>query len=36
MNAAGVGATVALVTTVGILSTWSVLMKKPLGTLREQ
>jgi putative ABC transport system permease protein len=36
MNAAGVAATVALVTTVGILSTWGVLMNKPLGTLREQ
>jgi putative ABC transport system permease protein len=36
MNAAGVAATVALVTTVGILSTWSVLIKKPLPTLREQ
>ena len=36
MNATGVIATIALVTAVGVLSTWGVLMKKPLGTLREQ
>jgi putative ABC transport system permease protein len=36
VNATGVLGTVALVTTVGVLSTWSVLMRKPLGTLREQ
>ena len=28
--------TVVMVTAVGVLSTWSVLMRKPLGTLREQ
>ena len=36
VSATGVLGTVALVTIVGILSTWSVLMRKPLGTLREQ
>jgi putative ABC transport system permease protein len=36
INALGVVGTVALVTIVGVLSTWSVLMRKPLGTLREQ
>ena len=36
VSATGILGTVALVTTVGVLSTWSVLMRKPLGTLREQ
>jgi putative ABC transport system permease protein len=36
INVLGVVGTVALVTIVGVFSTWSVLMKKPLGTLREQ
>lgn len=36
INALGVVATVALVTIVGVLSTWGVLMRKPQGTLREQ
>jgi putative ABC transport system permease protein len=36
VNVTGILGTVALVTIVGVLSTWSVLMKKPLGTLREQ
>jgi putative ABC transport system permease protein len=36
VSATGVLGTVALVTSVGVLSTWSVLMRKPLGTLREQ
>ena len=36
INALGIVGTVALVTIVGVLSTWSVLMRKPLGRLREQ
>jgi predicted lysophospholipase L1 biosynthesis ABC-type transport system permease subunit len=36
VSATGILGTVALATTVGVLSTWSVLMRKPLGTLREQ
>lgn len=35
INPLGIVSTVALVTIVGVLSTWNVLMRKPLGTLRE-
>jgi hypothetical protein len=32
----GIVGTVVLVTIVGVLSTWRVLIRKPLGVLREQ
>jgi putative ABC transport system permease protein len=36
VNLAGVAATVVLVTVVGIAASWDVMMKKPLGILREE
>jgi putative ABC transport system permease protein len=36
VNAIAVGATTLVVTVVGVLASWDVIRKKPLGTLREQ
>lgn len=36
VNLIGVAATIILVTTVGVLSSWEVMMKKPLGILRAE
>jgi putative ABC transport system permease protein len=36
INAIGVGVTTLLVAIVGVLASWDVIRKKPLGTLREQ
>jgi putative ABC transport system permease protein len=36
VNVIGVAATAVLVTIVGVLASWDVIRKKPLGTLREQ
>ena len=36
INLAGAVATAVLVVIVGVLATWDVLLKKPLGILREQ
>jgi predicted lysophospholipase L1 biosynthesis ABC-type transport system permease subunit len=36
VNIIGVTGTVALVTAVGVLASWDVIVKKPLGTLREE
>jgi len=36
VNVAGVAATLALVTAVGVLSSWDVMMRKPLAILRAE
>lgn len=36
INVIGVVLTVLLVTVVAVIASWDVLMKKPLGALREQ
>lgn len=36
INAAGVAATLVLVTLIGVLSSWDVMVKKPLGILRAE
>jgi putative ABC transport system permease protein len=36
INAAGVAATLAVVTVIGVLSSWDVMIKKPLGILRAE
>lgn len=36
VNFIGLAATLLLVTTVGVLSSWDVMMKKPLGILRAE
>ena len=36
INFAGIGATLLLVTVIGILSSWDVMIKKPLGILRAE
>jgi putative ABC transport system permease protein len=36
VNMTGVGATLVLVTVVGVLSSWDVMIKKPLGILRSE
>jgi putative ABC transport system permease protein len=36
VNITGVAATLLLVTAVGVLASWGVMMKKPLGILREE
>ena len=36
VNITGIVGTVVLVTAVGVISLWGVLMRKPLGVLRER